>query len=58
MQITRRSLALAGAGALLAAGIVGSRMLRSLAEVGAATTAIAAGDYTRRITRPPERRTL
>ena len=41
--------------ALLAAGIVGSRMLRSLAEVGAATTAIAAGDYTRRITRPPER---
>lgn len=41
--------------ALLAAGIVGRRLLRSLAEVGDATTAIAAGDYTRRITRPPER---
>ena len=41
--------------ALLAAGLVGRRLLRSLAEVGAATTAIAAGDYSRRISRPPER---
>lgn len=41
--------------ALIAAWVVGRRLLRSLAEVGAATTAIAAGDYTRRINRPPER---
>ena len=48
--------ALAGvAVALLAARVVGRRLLRSLAEVGAATTAIAAGDSTRRISRPPER---